>query len=406
MSTRRVIAIVVIFCVGAAGWGILGTATFIRSGELGLQLEPEVEALWGAPLVQASPSLALRVPGADRARPLLPSRNDIDVRLRLDYRRRGLVWYPTYVCAFDGTYAVTNPEEVAQTVELHFPFPAARGTYDGFRFLVDGKAVDVPVKAEEGIREILELSPGQTRTFQVAYTTRGLREWRYRPDREAGRVRNLALTVRTDFRDVDYPDGAVSPTEPAAPDDAGAVLRWSAGDLITTQDLGVRVPDRLNPGPIAARMSFFAPVSLVFFFVLVATLNVVWRVAIHPMHYLFTTAGFFAFHLLFAYLVDHVDIHLAFGIAAAASLVLVTTYLAAALGKGFPWRVSAAGQLFYLVMFSYTFFLKGFTGLVVTVGSVATLAVLMRVTAKTDWNAFFGGTRTAADAGPVPTPAE
>jgi uncharacterized transporter YbjL len=60
-------------------------------------------------------------------------------------------------------------------------------------------------------------------------------------------------------------------------------------------------------------------------------------------------------------------------------------------------------------MFSYTFFLKGFTGLVVTVGSVVTLAVLMRVTAKTDWGAFFGGAKapaaTTPPAGPAPAPA-
>jgi hypothetical protein len=409
MSIRRIVAIVVIFFVGVVGWVVLGTATVIRSGELGLRMEPEVQELWGAPLVQESPSLTLRVPGTDRVRALLPSRNDVDVRLRLDYRRRGLIWYPTYVCDFAGTYAVTNPEAVALKVELRFPFPAARGTYDGFTFTVDGSPVDVAVKTEEGVREILELAPGQTREFRVTYVTRGLREWRYRPDRAAGRVRNLTLAVRTDFAEVDYPEGAISPTEPATPDGTGTVMRWRAGDLITTQDIGIAVPEKLNPGPIAARMSFFAPVSLVFFFVLIATLNIVWRVAIHPMHYLFTTAGFFAFHLLFAYLVDHLDIHVAFGIAAAASLVLVTTYLAAALGKGFPWKVSAAGQLFYLVLFSYTFFLKGFTGLVVTVGSVVTLAVLMRVTAKTDWGAFFGGTnapaRTTPPAGPAPAPA-
>ena len=35
------------------------------------------------------------------------------------------------------------------------------------------------------------------------------------------------------------------------------------------------------------------------------------------MNYLFVAAAFFAFHLLLAYLVDHVYIHAAFAIAAA-----------------------------------------------------------------------------------------
>lgn len=395
MSVRRIVAIVLIYGAGCAAWFLLGAANLVRSGELSSRLGPEVEALWGGPLVQEAPSLSLKVPGTDRTRAVLPSRNAIDVTLALDYRQRGLIWYPTFVCDFAGTYTVTNDEATAQKVQIHVPFPREGGTYDGFSFLIDGKPLNVQVRTGEGIREILELAPGQTREFRVTYRTRGLREWRYRPDRQTGRVRHLALTVRTDFREIDYPEGTFSPTAPAAPEGSGMIMRWAADDLLTSQDVGVKAPEKLNPGSIATRMSFFAPVSLLFFFAMVAALNVVWKVNIHPMHYLFTTAGFFAFHLLFAYLVDHIEVYLAFAMAALTSLLLVTSYLAAALGKGFPWKVSAAGQLFYLVLFSYTFFLKGFTGLVVTIGAVATLAVLMRVTAKTDWGEFFGRRRAA-----------
>jgi hypothetical protein len=103
------------------------------------------------------------------------------------------------------------------------------------------------------------------------------------------------------------------------------------------------------------------------------------------MHYLFVAAGFFAFHLLLAYLVDHLGMHGAF-------------FLSAALGKRFPWKLAAAGQVFYLALFSYSFFLKGMTGLTVAIGSVATLAVLMKVTAGVDWEGVFskGGGAPAA----------
>jgi hypothetical protein len=36
-------------------------------------------------------------------------------------------------------------------------------------------------------------------------------------------------------------------------------------------------------------------------------------------------------------------------------------------------------------MFSYAFFLKGFTGLAITIGSVATLFVAMQVTGRIRW---------------------
>jgi inner membrane protein involved in colicin E2 resistance len=194
--------------------------------------------------------------------------------------------------------------------------------------------------------------------------------------------------VRTNFHNVDFPDDAISPMD-IQESDEGLALTWRAANLLTTQAIGVTMPEKINPGPLSGRITFFAPVCLLFFFLLVATIGIIRRVSIHPMHYLFVTGGFFAFHLLFAYLVDHIDVHVAFGIAAVASVTLVTAYLRAALGKRFPWRIGAAGQGFYLVLFSYSFFLRGTTGLTVTLGAVATLAMLMWVTARIDWTAVF-----------------
>jgi inner membrane protein involved in colicin E2 resistance len=150
-------------------------------------------------------------------------------------------------------------------------------------------------------------------------------------------------------------------------------------------------PDRLNPGPLAARITFFAPVSLLFFVTVMVILGVLRRQSLHPMHYFFLSAAFFAFHLLLAYLVDHMEMGTAFIIAAAVSVFLVVSYLRAVSG----WRVAlldaAAAQVVYLVLFSYAFFFEGFTGLTVTVGAVVTLFLLMQLTARVDWNEVFRG---------------
>lgn len=61
------------------------------------------------------------------------------------------------------------------------------------------------------------------------------------------------------------------------------------------------------------------------------TARLVRDIRVHPMHHLFVTAGFFAFHLLLAYLVDVISVNLAFAISAASSVLLVFTYLQAAL---------------------------------------------------------------------------
>ncbi|MDH3639415.1 MAG: inner membrane CreD family protein [Gammaproteobacteria bacterium] len=170
--------------------------------------------------------------------------------------------------------------------------------------------------------------------------------------------------------------------------DGGARLIGRSEDFITKQDVGLLMPERINPGPLAARISFFAPVGLLFFFVLIGAIGILRNIDIHPMHYLFVSAGFFAFHLLFAYLVDLINIQLAFALAEMASVVLVVSYLAAALGGRFPWKTAEAGQI-TLVVFSNSFFLMGMTGITVTAVSVITLAVLMRITAHLDWSQVF-----------------
>ncbi len=387
MTFLRMLAIGVIYLGSAGAWIVLGTAVSIRTADFSGRLGKAVDHLWGGALVQTAPRFVTRMPGTGHERRLAPVRNDLEVDLDLRHRRKGLFWYPTYTAEFQGSWEIVNPDPVAARVRFEFDFPG-EGTYDGFRFAVDGQPQAVPVDTRTGVRELIELAPGERRTLSVAYVTRGMGEWRFRPDPQIGRLRNLNLAMTTNFRKVDFPEGGLSP-DTMVPEGRGMRLVWTATDQLTRSDIGMIVPDRLNPGPIASRMTFFAPVCLLFFYVLLTAITVVARVPIHPMHYLMTSAGFFAFHLLFAYLVDHIAIHPAFWISAGVAVGMVTLYLRGALGAAFPWKAALGGLLFYLVLFSYSFFFKGSTGLIVTIGSVLTLAVLMRLTLRTDWSTVF-----------------
>jgi len=389
MNSRHVVTICAIFLLASAGWWILGTATSERSAGCATRLEKEVAALWGEPLVQQAPRFTVQAPGSREPRFLNPDANEIQVRLNTDYRRKGLIWYPTYICAFAGIYRITNTNPVRETVRMHFDFPAPEATYDDFAIQVDGVDIGGSVMdRKSGVDALLEMGAGDTRRIDIRYRTRGLSTWRYQPDPNLERIRNLHLTLETDFTAVDFTGLSPMSTQPA---DKGMRIEWTATDVITRADMGIIVPERLNPGPLTTRITFFAPVCLIFLFVLIASIHVLYRVRIHPMHYLFVAAGFFAFHLLLAYLVDHIHIHLAFLLSTAVSVALVTGYLRAALGQTFPWKIAVCGQLFYLVLFSYSFFLKGITGLTVAIGSVLTLAALMKVTAHVDWYQFYGG---------------
>ncbi len=118
-------------------------------------------------------------------------------------------------------------------------------------------------------------------------------------------------------------------------------------------------------------------------------LGVLQAESLHPMHYAFLSAAFFAFHLLLAYLVDHVSMHWSFVVASATSILLVTTYLRGVAGARVAVARAGVAQLVFLVLFSYAFFFEGYTGLTVTIGAIVTLFVLMQSTVRVDWDRVF-----------------
>src|SRR5262250_2236568 len=148
------------------------------------------------------------------------------------------------------------------------------------------------------------------------------------------------------------------------------------------------MPEKLQPGPLAGEI-----VSLFFFFFLIFIITTLRNIDLHPMNYFFLATAFFAFHLLLAYLVDHISIHAAMVISSAVSVLLVVSYLRLVVGMRFAALEAGTAQLIYLVLFSYAFFWRGFTGLAITVIAIITLFVVMQATGRIKWSEKFAAQR-------------
>jgi inner membrane protein involved in colicin E2 resistance len=336
-----------------------------------------------------------------KALPLESSHLKVD--LNLEHRQKGLLWYSTYKVGFDGTYAFRNPSDKEQAVTFTLDFPTAQAIYDDLVFTVD----DAPImssSARNGASGTVRMAAGKTATLRVSYKSQGLNDWHYSfggvPNNNEGdqsnrnstgdiaQVRDFSLQMTTNFKDIDFPENTLSPTEKSESAN-GWSLTWNYKNLVSGYQIAMTMPEKLQPGPLAGRISFFAPVSLFFFFFLMLIITTLRGIELHPMNYFFLAAAFFSFHLLLAYLVDHVSIHLAFGISSAVSIFLAVSYLRLVVGTRFATREAAMAQFIYLVAFSYAFFLKGFTGLAITIGSILTLFVVMQVTGKIRWKDKF-----------------
>ena len=205
---------------------------------------------------------------------------------------------------------------------------------------------------------------------------------------ESLRFVTSTLNMHTNFRDIDFPENMLSPTTKQE-SAKGWDLTWDYRNLISGYEIGMVMPEKLQPGPLAGEISYFAPVSLFFFFFLIFIITTLRGIDLHPMNYFFLAAAFFAFHLLLAYLVDHVSINVAFGICSLVSIFLVVSYLRLVVGLRFAALEAGVAQMIYLVLFSYAFFFKGFTGLAVTIGSILTLFVVMQLTGRIRWEEKF-----------------
>ena len=400
----RIAALIAILICTSIAWAILGGTIFSRTYNFDPALKNKVESSWGSPQKQPPPAASCaylvdnkiktiedgksveKITQVTAYAPLPLESSKIDVALDLEHRQKGLLWYSTYKSAFSGTYQFRNNTTEIRTVAFVWTFPAEKALYDDLSLSIDGRTVQYTTD-KSVISAETKVAPNDLATMKVSYRSQGLDTWQYNFGGDVAQVRDFSLRMVTNFHDIDFPENTLSPTEKHPAGD-GWELIWRYKNLVSGYNIAMAMPAKVQPGPLAGQISFFAPVSLLFFFFVVFIITTLRRIDLHPMNYFFLATAFFAFHLLLAYLVDHVSIHVAFVICSVVSIGLVVSYLRLVVGIKFAAREAGIAQFLYLVLFSYAFFFKGFTGLAVTVGAILTLFVVMQATGRLKWSEF------------------
>jgi hypothetical protein len=409
----------VVWFVAVAAWMALGGVTKSRGSEQRGALRAKVNELWGPEQMQRAPFVSFRreIPPPEpepavetkgtpaktkkaEAKPEKPrppeylhdivkatlASSSVDVRLHSDPRRKGLVWYALYDVSFAGTYSYVHEEDSPALLQIALTLPSQNAVYDDLVFTVDGQDRSAALDAAPGTLSYeLRVLPKQRVTFTASYKSRGTDSWRYVPAEGVARLNDFRFALATDFFDIDFPSETLSPSS-RKKSDKGWSLRWDFRQMVTGQGIGMVMPAHIQPGELAAALSFSAPVSLMFFFVIVFVLATLRKIDVHPVNYLLIAAAFFSFHLLFAYSVDHVSVEAAFAICSVVSLVLVISYLRLVVSNLFAFREAALAQLVYLIGFSLAHFWDGYTGLTITVLAILTLFVMMQLTGRVRWH--------------------
>ncbi len=423
----RLLAIAFVWVGCALAWVILGATLVSRTNDVQNALDSQVHALWGPPGRQAPPTGSYTVMGTVKEivtttnaagltsqqsvekqaaveHPLDLEASDIDVGFELQHRRKGLLWFPTYEVRYQARYTFVNPSDSAQEVLVRFPLGSAenQASFDDFR-VSDADGRPLPYSVANGVATWnASFASHAQHEYRVAYRSRGTSSWSYPLTAGNSQVKNFRLRMTTSFPNVDFPVGSSSPSEHAMTK-SGWRGEWRFKSLVSGAPIGIQMPTLLNPGPLASKVTFFAPLSLLFFFFVVAILCFVQKRDMHPFHYLLLGCAFFAFHLLFAYLVDHLEIVPSFVTAAMVSVFLVVSYARLFVGWRFALLEIGVSQFVYLVLFSLTFFWEGYTGLAIAIGAVVTLFLVMQITGRFE---FRGSLRRGPTALPPSVPVE
>lgn len=387
MKITHLIAIAVIFVCTTLAWWFLGGVIDVRTSRVSYQTGDSVSGRWGPPLFQKHPGARFISSNGDKFT-VQPASSSVKARLSYQPVKMGLLWQRTYAVAFEGRYTFTNSTAITQSFEIDVELPAGNTLLDKINFSLgegDKTRRSVAAPTQGVMTDRVQLAPGESIPVTVSYECRGMDQWTY-GFADSSRIRDFILTMNTDFSDVNFPIS--SPTE-RRETDKGMELVWKYEDAISAPGIAMEMPRELNAGPVAAQISLYAPLSLLLFFGVIIITALTRGIPLHPVNYFFMAAGFFAFPLLFSYMLDLVNVHLSFIIAAGLSLALVCGYLRMAAGE-FLFRVAVVAQSAYMVLFSYSFFFKGLTGLTLTIGGVVTLGVLMALTAKVNWSEKLG----------------
>lgn len=397
LTSRRLMAIGIIYLFTVLAWFILSSVVYQRTNNYDGQLSSKVKDIWGDVLTQREPTFTnfggrqgKVVAGTDT----LKKTSDIAVNLSYEPRKKGLLWYNLYKVNFKGTYTLENPYDADVTNQLTYQFPGTRAVYDNFVVKADGRELKLD-PGNGGQQATFQVPAKSKSVIEIQYTSQGMNEWKYffnsnsanqnTYNQNVSTIDNFRLTATTDFKDVDFGQNALSPVEKTETNN-GWKLVWNYNHFISGQNIGISTPQKLNPGPFVQKVTTFAPIPLLFFFFVMLIIAVLKKISFHPVHFFFIATAFFAFHLLFAYLVDLIDIQLAFFIAAVTSIFLNVSYLRLVAGTRFAFMEAGISQLIYLIAFTYSFFFEGYTGLIIVILSIITLFVTMQLTGRIDWH--------------------
>ncbi len=369
--------------VGVTG-AVLSEQVSARSDFANSELHRDVMDRWGAPIVQAVPSVRYVERGAvwGSLRPLPFSGQRVSVDAVMNYRKRGLVYFSGFDFGFQGDYIVSNEQPYDIEVAFVFPIDLERNRVllSDLQFSVDGEAVALDLDTERD--KLVWTGPidqGASRAFRIGYRGRGLDTFTYLLDPDLP-VEDLSLDIRVEGGDrFDYPAGVLSAAQTRLDGDT-ITLGWSFDSLESGVPLGLILPSEKSFDAILITMVRRSWATFLLFFAGVAVLGRVFSRPLSTMGTLIAASCYTFFFVLLAYLGAFVHFYAAFALTVVIVGGLLIYHLRRRIGER-ATRPSALVVGSTLVFPAFAALVPGYTGLLYCVEALMALVAVVHLSA-------------------------
>ena len=251
-----------------------------------------------------------------------PSDSNVAVDLSLERKKVGNLWFPVFFAKYRGQYEYdveAIPKDVrSETLFLLPGLSSSESIFRNIEFKLNGASVEPLARIVSNTpieltttryvngKLMVDFSYETTGTDYFLYLLSNLGQQQNMGENEVRsegiekarltRLDNFDLKLTTDFIKYEFPKRTV-PYTTLRQEDGRSEFEWLFDKTVTGKNIGLIVPEELNPGDIASRISFFAPISLLFFFVVVTIFGILAKNRLHPMHYAFLGGDLFVVSL-------------------------------------------------------------------------------------------------------------
>jgi len=315
-----------------------------------------------------------------------PDRTDVDVDLLVRYKQQEDVYLTTYDASFQGDYDFTNPNtEYPSRIVLTFPFPPNVNTLSKLKMTVDGKEATQTRTSMKGITWAGWFKPGESKTIAVEYEAQGIDDYSYAVDHDRlNKYFRLVANV-TGVDELELPNDCLRLREQKRIAD-GFQLTWFHKGLVTNRDIKLDLPDREPELTFAARLQDYAdrfailcraaPLFALLFIGAVALSGGLGAPRLSTESHVLLALNFLLFFPLLIFLAGVTGVTTAFWTSLGVISVLGVLYAWRTGGAGMLWRVVVFTGVF-LGLFSYAVLHERWTGLLLSVGAIAVIALFM-----------------------------